>query len=128
MQFEHYVMNYDFNAKKVVQYNIFNNIHVQEATEREIRKYLRAPNKYMFCDYFIMEKQYGFNALCRMIDGIIKWQEWSRSEYEISVGAPFEKDISNLQKIDCYEQCKKNIPAITRECIYQYKQQLKKDN
>lgn len=128
MQFEHYVMNYDFNAKKVVQYNIFNNWHVQEVTEREIRKYLRSSNKYKTHDYFTNEEFTGFEALCKKIDGIIKWQEWSRVEYEISVGAPFEKDISNLQKIDCYEQCKNNIPAITRECIYQYKQQLKKDN
>ena len=30
MQFEYYVLNYDFNKKKVVNYNVFNNIRVQE--------------------------------------------------------------------------------------------------
>ena len=46
MQFEYYVLNYDTNKKKVINYNIFNNISVQEWTEKEVRKYLRAPKKY----------------------------------------------------------------------------------
>ena len=46
MQFEYYVLNYDTNKKKVINYNIFNNINVQECTEKEVRKYLRAPKKY----------------------------------------------------------------------------------
>ena len=49
MQFEYYVLNYDFNKKKVVNYNIFNNIRVQEWTERAVKKYLRAPKKSFLC-------------------------------------------------------------------------------
>lgn len=55
------------------------------------------------------------------------WQEWSRVEYEISVGAPFETDCNKLKKIDCYYQCEKNIPMIAREIIWQYKQYIKKE-
>ena len=31
----------------------------------------------------------------------------------------------DLEKIDCFYQAKPNIPMIVRECIYQYKEQLK---
>jgi hypothetical protein len=53
------------------------------------------------------------------------WQEWSRVEYEISVGDAFEDDLDNFEKWDCYQQCVPNIPMITREVIWQYKQQIK---
>ncbi len=43
--FEFYVLNYDFNKKKVVNYNIFNNIRVQEWTERAVKKYLKVLNR-----------------------------------------------------------------------------------
>ena len=48
MQFEYYVLNYDTNKKKVIPYNIFRNINVQECTEREMRKYLRSPKNYTY--------------------------------------------------------------------------------
>lgn len=127
MQFEFYVLNYDFNRKKVVNYNIFNNHNVQEHVEKEIKKYVHNPNKYKYVDYSTQNEIVGFEAICKKIEQIIKWQEWCRYEYEISVGAPFEENIDNLKKIDCYEQCKNNIPVIARECIYQYKQQLKEN-
>ena len=48
MRFEYYVLNYDINKNKVIPYNIFRNINVQECTEREIRKYLRSPKNYTY--------------------------------------------------------------------------------
>lgn len=121
MQFEYYVLNYDINRRKVIMDNVFDNIQVQEATEEEIKKYLRSPKKYKrWCS-----EKTGFDALCEEIDSIIRWQEWSRREYEISVGDAFEEDCNKLEKWDCYKQCEPNIPMITRECIYQYKKQLK---
>ena len=38
MNFEFYVLNYDFNRQQVVMFNIFNNIHVQEYAEKTVRK------------------------------------------------------------------------------------------
>lgn len=119
--FEYYVLNYNSNKQKVEMYNVFNNIRVSESVEKEIKKYLRSPKNYTYTDFQTEEKIYGFDALCKEIDRTIAWQEWSRREYEISVGDAFETDCSKLEKWDCYSQCKPNIPMITRELIYQYK-------
>ena len=85
MQFEYYVLNYDTNKKKVIPYNIFRNINVQECTEREIRTYLRSPKNYTYKSFDGKEELYGFDALAKEIDHIIKWQEWSRCGYEMGV-------------------------------------------
>ena len=125
MQFEFYVLNYDFNRKCVINYNIFNNIRVNEWTEKAIKKYLRSPKDYKYESYG--KRLYGFEALCEEIRSIIAWQQCGRREYELSVSDAFETDIENLEKWDVYEQAKPNIPIITRECIYQYKQNLKEN-
>ena len=129
MQFEFYVLNYDSNRKKVINYNIFNNINVQECTEKTVKRYLRNPKNFTYVPYNnIDEPIYGFDALVKEIDNTIRWQEWSRREYEISVGDAFEDDCNKLEKWDCYKQAHANMEMITREVIYQYKQQLKEDN
>lgn len=124
MQFEYYVLNYNPNAKKIEPFNIFRNCYVQEYTEKAIKKYLRSPKNYKYEKYG-EDTLYGFEGLCKEIERIIQWQEWSRREYEISVGDAFEKDCEYLEKWDCYMQAKSNIPMIARECIYQYKEQRK---
>ena len=124
MQFEYYVLNYNQNAKKIEPFNIFRNCYVQEYTEKAIKKYLRSPKNYKY-ERYDEDTLYGFEGLCQEIERIIQWQEWSRREYEISVGDSFEKDCNKLEKWDCYGQCVANIPMITREVIWQYKQQLK---
>ena len=122
MQFEYYVLNYDCNAKKIVPFNIFRNIHVQEWTEKAVRKYLRSPKNFTYKSFDGKEEIYGFDALAKEIDHIIKWQEWSRREYEVSVGDAFETDCEKLEKWDCYRQAKPNIKMIAREVLWQYKQ------
>ena len=124
MQFEYYVLNCNPNAKKIESFNIFRNCYVQEYTEKAIKKYLRSPKNYKY-ERYGEDTLYGFEGLCKEIERIIQWQEWSRREYEISVGDAFEKDCEYLEKWDCYMQAKSNIPMIARECIYQYKQQRK---
>lgn len=126
MQFEFYVLNYDFNKKKVINYNIFNNIRVQEWAEKAVRKYLRSPKKFTYKPFNSNEEVvYGFDALVREIDGIIRWGEWSKREYEISVGDAFETDINKLEKWDTYSQAHANAEIITHTVIRQYKEQLK---
>ena len=124
MQFEYYVLNYNPNAKKIEPFNIFRNCYVQEYTEKAIKKYLRSPKNYKY-ERYGEDTLYGFEGLCQEIERIIQWQEWSRREYEISVGDAFKKDCDYLEKWDCYMQAKSNIPMIARECIYQYKEQRK---
>lgn len=127
IQFEYYVLNYNHNKQKVKPYNIFNNVYVQEITEKAVRKYLRNPKKFTYKSFDGKEVIYGFNAFVKELDGIIQWQEWGRSEYEMSCGYKFETDCNKLQSTDCYEQCKPNMGMIAREVIWQYKQQKKKD-
>ena len=155
MQFEFYVLNYDFNKRKVVNYNIFNNIRVQEWTEKAVRKYLRSPKNYKYDSFFKDEEpMYGFDGLCKRFEQILRHEEWSRCEYEIAVGGIFITELSDivrevergeiavediyeeiqkrnkrnskLEKWDCFQQTQKNIPMIMRECIRQYKEQVKK--
>ena len=128
MQFEYYVLNYDCNAKKIVPFNIFRNILVQEWAEKAVRKYLHSPKNFTYKSFDGKEILHGFDALVKELDSIIRWQEWGRSEYEMSCGYKFETDCNKLQSTDCYEQCKSNMRMITREVIWQYKQQQKKEN
>lgn len=135
MQFQFYVLNYDFNKKKVINYNIFNNIRVQEWTEKAVRKYLRSPKKFkhiiQYENKFLGREEiaiYGFDAFVEEIRRTIAWQEYGRRQYEISVGDAFTSDCTKLEKWDCYDQCKPNMKMIAREVIYQYKEQLAKEN
>ena len=132
MQFEYYVLNYDCNKKKVENFNIFRNCLVQEYTEKAVRKYLRSPKNYKYViqhknDFLGREEiaVYGFDALVKEIDSIIKWREWSKREYEISVGDAFETDINKLEKWDTYSQAHPNAEIIAYTVIRQYKEQLK---
>ena len=127
IQFEYYVLNYNYNEQKVKSYNIFNNIHVQEYTEKAIRKYLRNPKKFTYKSFDGKEVLYGFDAFVRELDGIIQWQEWARFEYEISCGYAFEDDCEKLEKVDCYYQAHANIETIAREVLFQFKQNKKEE-
>ena len=155
MQFEYYVLNYNPNAKKIEPFNIFRNCYVQEYTEKAVRKYLRSPKNYKYDSFFKDEESvYGFDGLCKRFEQILRHEEWSRCEYEIAVGGIFITELSDiirevergeiavediyeeiqkrnkrnskLEKWDCFQQTQKNIPMIMRECIRQYKEQVKK--
>ena len=135
MQFEFYVLNYDCNRKKVINYNIFNNINVQEWTEKAVKKYLRSPKKFkhivQYENKFLGKEEialYGFEAFVEEINRTIAWQEYGRREYEVSVGDAFETDIDKLEKWDTYSQAKPNTTIIAHEVIRQYKEQLKKES
>lgn len=126
MKFKFYVLNYDFNGKRVENFNIFNNILLNEETEKIVKKYLRSPKNFKYDDYFNKQVLFGFEGFCKELERLIMWQEWGRREYEISVGDAFEDDLEEFEKWDCYMQCKPNIEIIAREVIWQYKQYLKK--
>lgn len=128
IQFEFYVLNYDFNRRKVEMFNIFNNIRVQEWTENEVRKYLRNPKNYVSTSYFDNEEVHGFDGFVKELDKIIRCEEWGRCEYEIGVGYAHSNEVNKLEKWDCYQQCKPNMEMIAREVIFQYKQHKKKES
>ena len=129
IKLEFYVLNYDSNSKKVANFNIFRNYLLKERMVKELEKYLQSPDNYQHTVNGFNEPKkilYGFEAFCEELKSAIMWQEWSRREYEISVGDAFEADIKRFEKWDCYKQAEPNIPIIAREIIYQYKQQTKK--
>lgn len=126
MKFKFYVLNYDFNGKRVENFNIFNNILLNEETEKIVKKYLRSPKNFKYDDYFNKQVLFGFEGFCKELERLIMWQEWGRREYEISVGDAFEDNLEEFERWDCYMQCKPNIEIIAREVIWQYKQYLKK--
>lgn len=100
---EFYVLNYDFNAKKVETFNIFRNYYVH----RDAIKYTE--------DYLDGKMSYGdFKEELRKT---IAWQEWARCQYEISVGDAFETDVEKLEKWDCYQQALPNMEVIADMCI-----------
>lgn len=119
-----YVLNYNQNSGCVEPFNIFRNFLVNDKCVRCVRKYLRNLKAYKETNRRD-ELFYGFEGLCESIRQIIMWQEWARREYEISVGDAFEDDLNEFEKWDCYKQALPNIEIITRECIYQVKNQLK---
>ena len=128
VNFEYYVLNYNYNAKRVEMFNIFDNISLSKAVEKEVRKYIRSPKNYSCYNFganSVDDKIYGFHGLCHEIKSLIRWQEWSRREYEISVGDVFENDIDKFERWDCYQQCEPNIEIIAYTVIRQYKEQIK---
>lgn len=100
---EFYVLNYDTNRKKVINYNIFNNIRVYNNAVELTRNHIKGKTTF---DEFKEE-------LLRKI----QWQEWARREYEISVADAFETNCEKLEKWDCYSQAKPNIDVIALMCI-----------
>lgn len=129
IKFKYYVLNYDFNSKKVIMYNIFNNWKLNEDVFKRVKKYIRSPKKYKYREFTFVEKEdieiYGFEAFKRDVLGSIRRQEWSRVEYEIGVTEPFPNEKSKIEKWDCYAQCEPNIEAICHEVIRQYKESKK---
>lgn len=112
-RYEFYVIRYDLNKKECEMWNIFNNWLVSESVFKDCKKYLRNKNKF------------SFKELKEEIRKTIMWQEWSRVEYEISVGDPFPRDTDQFKKVDCYWQALPNIELITEMCIKKTKEYLK---
>lgn len=126
IKFEYYVLNYNFNKQQVDLYNIFNNIRVQEWTEKAVKKYVRSPKNFTYKSHSYGKEPeviIGFDGFVKELDSIIRCEEWSRSEYELSCGYAFETDCNRLEKWDCYQQAKPNMEMIAREIVYQYKKQ-----
>ena len=128
--FEYYVLNYNHNAKKVEMFNIFNNYLLNDAVQKEVKKYIRSPKKYTIRKFDFTTQSYnelsGFEAFKTEILDLIKWQEYGRYEYEIGVTEAFANGESKIEKWDCYMQCEPNIETICFAIIKQYQSSKKK--
>ena len=109
VDFEWYVLNENRNTHKIVPYNIFNNIRVNERTNELCARY---------------KKELTFEMFVEELRKIIQYQEWSRCEYEIMVNGLFNDD-DKWQKIDCYSQTLPNIKIIAKYVLEEYYPKLK---
>lgn len=110
LQFEWYVLNENFN-RSIEHFNIFNNILVNEETNKLCVKYKK--------------DKMSFEEFTEKLNNIIKWQEWSRCEYEIVVGSLFAHEEKDLKKIDCYQQALPNMKIIAKYVLEEYYPKLK---
>lgn len=98
-----YVINYDFNAKKLENFNIFRNIKFVEGVKELLDNYI------------------DFEDFVSKLERQLKYCFWSKREYEISIGDAFEEDLNKYEKIDVYTQIKPNIKILAKYIIDNYK-------
>lgn len=110
LKFEWYVLNDNFNRKEIVPFNIFNNITVNQRTNK-------------LCSRYKTHKM-SFEDFTEQLRRIIMCEEWSRCEYEILVNGMFS-DEDRVQKIDCYAQALPNIKIIAKYVLEEYYPKLK---
>ena len=103
MELEWFVLNYDFNRKKIENYNIFRNFYFIENIKKLLEEHLT------FEDFIIQ------------LDKKLRYSFWSKREYEISVGDAFEENLNKYEKIDVYSQVKPNIKILAKYIIDNYK-------
>lgn len=94
-----YVLNYDFNKRKIINFNIFNNFRFTEGIKELL-------NHYTIFDDFIEQ-----------LDKLLMYCFWSKREYEISVGDAFDTNLDRYEKIDVYSQIKPNIGILARYIV-----------
>ena len=91
---EWYVLNYDFNKKQIIKFNIFNNIKFYSGVKELLENYTDI-------DDFVS----GLTSLLR-------YCFWCKREYEISVGDAFENDLDKYVKLDIFEQVIPNVKVL----------------
>lgn len=95
---EFYVKRYDVNRNRIVDFNIFDNIKFTRELEK-INKNKLSKEEYL-----------------QEIDSLLMYCFWCKCEYEVSIGRPFEQNVSKLIKMDVYQQCLPNINIIAQIC------------
>lgn len=101
-----YVLNYDFNRKKVENFNIFRNIRFVEGVQDLLEHYIT------------------FEDFVEKLESELKYAFWSKREYEISVSDAFETDLNKYEKIDVYSQVKPNVRILAKYIIDNYNDRL----
>lgn len=103
---EWYVLNYDFNSKKIYQFNIFNSVRF----DRGVKELL---DNFVTMEDFISK-----------LEGEVKYAFWCKREYEISAGDLFEQDLNKYERIDVSDQVLPNIKALAEYIINYHNKNL----
>ena len=102
---EWYVLNYDFNNKKLVHFNIFNSVRFSNYLELDLMKYKNGECSFdQFKDYIELDLKSAF---------------WSKREYELSIGDAFDTNLDNYEKIDVYTQVIPNLNILVEYILKQ---------
>lgn len=86
-------------------FNIFDNTRVYDDTIKLCKQYKL--------------KHMPFDEFVDALKSIIKWQEWSRCEYEIQAGDLMDSELE-FEKIDCYMQVLPNIRILAQYVLNMY--------
>lgn len=102
------VLLYDWNMKKVVNYNVLTCLDLDKIRKKILKKEIS--NYDELKEYLKLEFMHYF---------------WSRSEFEISVGDLFCRE-ETFEKIDAYRQIEMNLDLIVKYIISEMKIVFKK--
>lgn len=111
--FEWYVLNEDMNHRKIVMFNIFNNISLYEETVK-------------LCEEYDYTGDMSFEEFTKELRRLIQWQEWARREYEIMVAPLWSEKQEDWRKIDCYQQAEPNIERVAEHVLKVYEENKSK--
>lgn len=95
-----YVLNWNFNEKKVENFNIFNSCNFTRGLEN------------------ILKQNLSFEDFVDKLDSELKYSFWSKCEYEIMVGDLFQEPT---EKVDIYSQVKPNIEILAKYILEENK-------
>ena len=101
-ELEWYVINYDFNAKKLENFNIFRNIKFVRGVEELLDNYI------------------DFEDFTNKLERELKYCFWCKREYEVFIGDAFEEDLQKYEKVDIYSQVKPNVKILAKYIIDNY--------
>lgn len=101
-----YVLNYDFNGKKVENFNIFRSVRFVEGVQDLLEHYIT------------------FEDFVEKLESELRYAFWSKREYEILVSDAFETDLNKYEKIDVYSQVKPNVRILAKYIIDNYNDRL----
>lgn len=106
VKLEYNVLHYDWNSKKVINYNVLARLDLEKIRKKILKKEIS--NYDEFKEYLQREFVYYF---------------MSKSEYEIMVGDLMCREDS-FKKIDAYRQIEMNLDLITKYIINEMKIEL----
>ena len=112
MELNWYVLNYDFNNKKVVDFNIFDSYRFSNGVMDLVNE-IKSDAKY------ILVGEYDYDYFVKKLEDEARYAFWSKREYEISVSDAFETNLDMYEKIDVYRQVSMNIKQLADYIIAQ---------
>lgn len=100
---EYYVLNYDWNRKKLYNFNIFDSIRFSEFLEKDFEDY--------------KENGRNYETFKEEVRKDLMSAFWSKREYELFIGDAFDTNIDNYEKVDVYSQVLPNLDILVKYII-----------